>query len=166
MIYIGNYASWVQDEWVDYLLQNNGTPRPKTTSENPDSEEFRIATSAGYDLTQTYWYFYNENNKNFPFEIELPIEHRRSFRWWFNKTNPGMFMPMHRDPHASEEINCNRYWMSLQDYVPGHVFIYNNQLLTNYKKGDIWMYDNAQDVHGSCNIGYTPRLIFNFSLYD
>ena len=56
MIFVGNYSEWIQQEWIDYLLAHDGTPRPKTTEENPDSPEFRKATEVGYDLTKTYWY--------------------------------------------------------------------------------------------------------------
>jgi hypothetical protein len=166
MIYKGNYSSWIQDKWINYLLNNDGSPRPKTRSENPDSEEFRIATVAGYDLNNIYWYHYTSSNKTFPISLEIPFENERSNIWWFIKMNPGMFMPMHRDPHTEEEINCRRYWMALQDYEPGHIFIYNKELIVDYKKGDIYMYDDSRELHGACNIGYTPRLVFNFSTYD
>lgn len=166
MVYIGNYSNWIRDEWIDYLLKNEGIPRPKTTSENPDCEEFRIATQAGYDLSKIYWYHYTNTTNTFPLPVEIPFEKNRDHIWWFIKMMPGMFMPMHRDPHAVDEKNVRRYWMPLQDYQEGHVFIYNNQLLTDYKKGDVWMYDESQEVHGACNIGYTPRLVFNFSTFD
>ena len=39
MKYIGNYASWINDDWIDWMLSNDGTPRPSGGS-NPDSEVF------------------------------------------------------------------------------------------------------------------------------
>ena len=115
MEYIGNYSHWIKDEWIEYLLTNNGTPRPKTTNENPDSEEFRKATEAGYDLTQIYWYHYTNTNNTFHLPLEIPFDNHLSHIWWFIKMTPGQFMPMHRDPHAIEEKNVKRYWMALQD---------------------------------------------------
>jgi len=164
MKYIGNYSSWIKDEYIDYLLNNDGTPRPKTTSENPDTEEFRMATEAGYDLSQTYWYHYTNNT--FPLSVTIPFDSEKNHMWWFIKMKPGMFMPMHKDPHTVEETNCKRYWMALQDYHPGHIHINGKHFLCDYKKGDVWEYGDAQEVHGACNIGYIPRLVFNFSTFD
>jgi hypothetical protein len=166
MQYIGNYTNWIQQEWIDYLLSNDGTPRPQTLSENPDSPEFRKATSVGYDLSKIYWYHYTNTNNTFPLALDIPFEKDRKHIWWFIKMNPGMFMPMHKDPHAIEETNVKRYWIALQDYEEGHIHINGGQFLSNYKKGDMWMYDDPTAIHGACNIGYSPRLIFNFSTYD
>jgi hypothetical protein len=164
MIFIGNYCDWIQQEWIDYLLANNGTPRPRTTEANPDSPEFRKATSVGYDLTQTYWYHYD--HKSSPLKITPPINIDKNSMWWFIKMLPGQFMPMHKDPHTIEEKNVKRYWMALQDYEEGHIHINAGNFLSNYKKGDLWMYNDPTSVHGACNIGYSPRLIFNFSTYE
>lgn len=164
MKYIGNYSNWIRPEWVDYLLTHNGTPRPSTASENPDTEEFRIATQVGYDLSQTWWYHYSE--KSCPLELIPPIPVDNDYMWWFIKLLPGGMMPVHRDPHVLEKHNVTRYWMPLQDYTPGHMFVYNNLFMTDYKAGDLWCYTDANEIHGCANIGYTPRLTFQFSTYD
>jgi hypothetical protein len=165
MIYVGNFAEWVQQEWVDYLLHTDGTLRPKSSEHNPDSEEFRIATAAGYDLSQIYWHHYDE--KSCPIKPGTPFDvGDKKILWWFIKLTPGKFMPMHRDPHTLEYKNPKRYWMALQDYQPGHIFMYNDQALTGYKKGDLYCYPDAQEVHGACNIGYTPRLTYLLTVYD
>jgi hypothetical protein len=163
MQFIGNYADWIKPEWVNYLLNNDGTKRPGG-GDNPDCEEFRQATSVGYDLTKTYWHHYTNNT--FPFDVVPPIQ-KEDGMWWFIKMNPGNFMPMHRDPHVTQDgkTDCVRYWMPLQDYADGHVFIYKNQLMTDYRAGDLWSYDDANEIHGACNIGFTPRLTFQFTTY-
>jgi len=163
MIYIGNYSNYIQQEWIDFIMSNDGTRRPGG-GRNPNVEEFQNASKSGYDLTQTYWYIYESDT--FPFTINPPITVSNVFIWWFIKMLPGNIMPMHKDPHAVNEQNSKRYWMALQDYEPGHIFIYNKELLTDYKKGDIYMYDDSRELHGACNIGYVPRLVFNFSTYD
>jgi hypothetical protein len=167
MRYIGNYAHWIKSEWINYLLNNDGTPRPVTSKDNPDSEEFRKASAAGYDLTKTYWWHYC--NTSCPLDITIPIETDKEYMWWIIKMTPGQYMPMHRDPHVITDVgktNCTRYWMPLQDYEPGHIFIYDITFLTNYKAGDLWAYNNADEIHGACNIGYSPRLTFQFTIYD
>ena len=163
MKFIGNFENWIKQEWIEYMLSNDGTPRPGG-GRNPDSEEFKQAAAAGYNLSQTYWYIYEPDT--FPFEITAPIGVEGKFLWWFIKMLPGNMMPMHQDPHALEEKNSKRYWMPLQDYAPGHVFIYKKQLSVDYKKGDLFAYEDSHAVHGACNIGWSPRLIACFSSYD
>ena len=166
MQFLGNYQDWIKQEWVDYLLNNNGTLRPKTAEDNPDSQEFRMAAQVGYDLSSVWWQHYCETSC--PLKITLPIETDKDYMWWFIKMNPGNYMPMHRDPHVSEsdKSNCRRYWMPLQDYQPGHIFIYNKTFLCDYKAGDLWTYDDPNEIHGAANIGYSPRLTFQFTTYD
>lgn len=166
MKFIGNFAEWIKPEWIEYLLTNDGSKRP-SGGENPDSEEFRIATSVGYDMTKTYWHHYT--GIKFPFDVTPPIPTNKEIMWWFIKMTPGQFMPMHRDPHVTaddDKHNCTRYWMPLQDYEPGHVFIYNKDFMVDYKAGDLWTYDTANEIHGAANIGYKPRLTFQFTTYD
>jgi hypothetical protein len=165
MKYLGNFKDWVKDEYIYYLKNNNGTLRPNTPGENPNSEEFRIATQVGYDLSKTWWHHYSV--KNFPYTIKPPIETDNKIMWWFIKMNPGHYMPMHRDPHVTEsdKKNCVRYWMPLQDYEPGHIFIYNKTFMTDYQKGDLWEYNDANEIHGACNIGYSVRLTFQFTTF-
>jgi hypothetical protein len=167
MKYMGNYRDWIKEDWIYYLLNNNGTLRPKKSEDNPDSEEFTKASKVGYDLSQTYWQHYC--NTSCPLIIDPPIIIKnKKVMWWFIKMLPGNFMPMHRDPHVTNDnfINCKRYWMPLQDYEPGHIFIYNKEFMCDYKAGDLWVYDDANEIHGACNIGYGPRLTFQFTVYD
>lgn len=165
MNYVGNYTDWIKQEWIDYLLVNDGTLRPGG-GDNPDSEEFRKAKDRGYDLTKTYWHHFS--NKSCPLEILPPFLLNEDFIWWFIKMTPGQFMPVHRDPHTydSEIRNVKRYWMALQDWEPGHIFMYEDQVLSNYKKGDLYCYPDPQAIHCACNIGNTTRLTFHFSTYD
>jgi hypothetical protein len=167
MKYIGNFKDWIKNEYVEYLLTNDVTQRPNTHGENPDSEEFRIAAEVGYDLSKTWWYHYCE--KNTPFDITAPIETDKKIMWWFIKMNPGNYMPVHRDPHVTQNSNfsnCTRFWMPLQDYQPGHIFVYKNIFMTDYKAGDLWAYTDPSEIHGACNISYSPRLTFQFTTYE
>jgi hypothetical protein len=163
MKFIGNFKDWIKPEWIEYLLQHDGTKRP-SGGENPECNEFSKAPIVGYDLTKTYWYHYT--NHTFPFEVVPPIETQNNM-WWFIKMLPGNFMPMHRDPHITQDDKkeCVRYWMPLQDYEPGHIFVYNKQMMVDYNMGDLWAYSDANELHGACNIGYNPRLTFQFTSY-
>jgi hypothetical protein len=166
MRYLGNFKDWIRPEWLDYLINNDGTLRPKTLNENPNSEEFRIATTVGYNLNETWWHHYCETSC--PLTVIPPTDADKEYMWWFIKLVPGGKMPMHRDPHVEEEgkENCTRYWMPLQDYEPGHIFIYKDSLISNYKKGDLYTYDDAYELHGAANIGYTNRLTFQYTVFN
>lgn len=166
MMYVGNFADWIKDEYLEYVLNNPGIPRPGG-GHNPDSEEFRKAKEHGYDLSQVYWYHYTNDNDSFPLSLELPFDNDKDHMWWFIKMKPGNFMPIHRDPHTydPEFYDVKRYWMALQDWEPGHIFMYEDQTLVNYKKGDIYCYPDPQAIHCACNIGNTTRLTFHFSTY-
>lgn len=166
MKYVGNFKDWIDPMWVEYLLTHDGTLRPGG-GENPDSKEFQIATSVGYDLTKIWWQHYCETSC--PLVLTPPIDTGKSYMWWFIKMLPGNYMPMHRDPHVitdTDKTNCTRYWMPLQDYKPGHIFIYKDNFMKDYKAGDLWMYTDANELHGACNIGYSTRLTFQFTTYD
>lgn len=165
MIFLGNHKDWIDPKLVDYLLNNDGVKRPNI-GKNPDVEEFRKAVEVGYDLSKTWWHIYEQDT--IPFDIKPPIETDRDIIWWFIKLLPGGMMPMHRDPHVtfSDVSNPKRYWMPLQDYEPGHIFVYKDKMLDGYKTGDLWLYENENELHGACNISYVPRLTFLFTLYD
>ena len=165
MNFLGNYKDWIRQDIVDYLINNEGTRRPNV-GKNPNVQEFITAKNVGYDLSTTWWHIYEP--ETVPFTIDLPIETNRKSMWWFIKLLPGGMMPMHRDPHVNfDDVNApDRYWMPLQNYEPGHVFIYKDTMIKDYNVGDLWKYDNENEVHGACNISYKPRLTFLFTLYD
>lgn len=166
MKYINNFNHWINPEWIKELLANTGTGRP-AEGQRPDTpemvEEYRKAREAGYKDNDIYFYMFD--NKNVSFNIEPPFVTEK-YHWWITKMLPGNFMPIHKDPHTMYQKNSKRYWMPLQDWEPGHIFLYEDQVITNYKAGDVWMYEEASAVHGAANIGYTPRLVLQVSTYE
>lgn len=166
MKYIDNFKDWINPDWVQELLSNRGTGRP-AEGQRPDSpemvEEYRKARQAGYKDDDIYFYMFD--NKNVSFEIVPPFVNG-NYHWWITKMLPGNFMPIHKDPHTMYQPNSKRYWMPLTDWEPGHIFLYENKVITDYKAGDVWMYEEASAVHGAANIGYTPRLVLQVSTYD
>ena len=77
---------------------------------------------------------------------------------------PGQYMPMHTDPHA-HDTPCNRYWMPLQNYTAGHVFVYKDEIITGYKAGDVFQFETETDTHGAANISHTPRIMLLVTEY-
>jgi hypothetical protein len=149
MNYIGNYKEIIPAKLIAYLSANKGLPRPKTSPVN------LINKTTGYELTNTYWHIFE--NQHIPWSIHTPWTTGR-VHWWITKLVPGDIMPMHKDPQTVN-TNCARYWIPLQDYVEGHVFIISNNLMTDYKAGDVYAYKFSEEVHGAANISYNPRYV-------
>jgi len=166
MKYIGNYSTWIDQFWIDYILSNPGFARP-AEGKKPDSPqelaEYQKLRDAGYSDDARYFYMFTQ--ENFPFELVVPFTDQK-YHWWFTKMNPGNFMPMHVDPHTLYQPGSQRFWVALQDWQAGHIMMYENQVITDYKKGDVFVYENANALHGAANIGYVPRIILQVSTYD
>lgn len=156
MKYLGNYSHWIDPLWEHKILTIRGQARPKDWPplNSAEQEEYKTYTDAGYDLNATNWWVYEEKDMNISIN---PPWTNRPIHWWFVKMTPGQFMPVHRDPHAVDKP-CERYWMPLQDYQPGHIFLYEDKIISNYLAGDVFMFDNPTAMHGSANIGHCDRI--------
>lgn len=163
---IGNFNQFIQQEWIDEILNSKGVGRPGEgkTPDSPEEEaEYQKALAAGYKSTDVYFYMFDKSNTSF--NLELPFI-EGNYHWWITKMLPGNFMPMHRDPHTLYQKNSDRYWMPWQDYSFGHVFLYEDNFISNYKKGDLYKYSDSSALHGAANIGHTPRIILQVSTYE
>lgn len=164
MKYLGNfYKKMIDPNWIDIIDKNSGQARPGTWNPINDIEraEFDKAKKAGIDFSKTLWYVYESQDVDF--DIKLPWSHRE-IHWWITKMLPGQYMPMHTDPHTHDR-KCKRYWIPLQDYVPGHVFIYDEQLIQHYAKGDVFEYYDANDSHGAANLSTINRYVLQVTEY-
>jgi len=138
LIYRGNFANWINPTWRELVLNTVGQARPRD------------------------WWVYEEHDLNI--KISPPWCTGKT-EWWITKLMPGQFMPMHTDPFTHYET-CKRYWVPLQDYQPGHLFVYGNLVLTKYSAGDVYEYINSQDIHGAANIGHMPRVVLQVTEYE
>ena len=164
MKFLGNYRSWVDPVWRDLVLNSIGQARPRDWPpiNAVESAEYHRYKKAGYYLNAVHWWVYEE--KDLKLQINPPWCTGK-IHWWITKLYPGQFMPMHSDPHTHDK-ECKRYWIPLQDYEPGHILIYKDNLMTNYTLGDVYAYELSQDLHGAANIGHTPRVILQVTEYD
>lgn len=162
MNYKGNF-NFIKDSWIKEIFNSEGQARPRDwpAINAVESAEYRHAKKAGYDLGAVHWWVYER--KDVSFDIIPPFV-KGTYHWWITKLLPGQFMPMHTDPHT-HECPCIRYWIPLQDYVPGHIFIYKDQMIANYKKGDVYSYEHSVDNHGAANIAHIPRLVLQITEY-
>ncbi len=163
MIYRGNFANWVDPTWRDLVLNKIGQARPRDWPPETaiESAEYRKAQAAGYDLTAVNWWVYEKQDLNIEINPPWCIG---PVSWWITKLLPGQFMPMHTDPFTHYK-QCKRFWVPLQDFVPGHLFVYGNDLIKDYKLGDVYEYFDSSDVHGAANIGHEPRIILQVTEY-
>ena len=170
---LGNYAHWIKQEWIDHILTNDGWGLPRDWGTDQASRVAGMirlcginacerALAAGYDFGQVKYHVYNKSTS--PFDLKF-TDNEDDVEWRFVKLKPGDVMPMHLDSDIPD-YNCRKYWMPLQDYQPGHIFIYEDKLITDYCAGDLWTYDDINALHGACNIGYTPRITFQFTTYE
>jgi hypothetical protein len=163
MKYLGNYIDWVENSWIDFVKNNVGKTFPKgqIPIDSYESQEFKAATDAGYDLDKVLWYVFEKDDTGFDI---VPTWTEKSTSWWITKLLPGQYMPMHRDPFTQYR-NCKRYWMPLTDYQPGHIFIYKDTFVNDYKAGDLYRYDLSTEIHGAANIGHSVRIILQITEY-
>jgi hypothetical protein len=151
MEYLGNFKDYIQDSWTDEIIAlPKEWPKPFCDT----STEHERLSKIGYDLSTSHWAVVEPWHVgftiNFPFIKNLT-------HWWCARLFPGQFMPMHIDPHP-EGQQGKMYWIPMQDYHSGHVFIVKDELIKDYKKGDVFAFDNLNDYHGSANIGSIPKL--------
>jgi len=172
MIKVGNLHDMMTDiSWLDTLrgevFSKEGIKRPKEGGKPEGAEgdkEWQNAIDAGYNPTDVYFEMFDQNN----IVTSIPKFHTcgRSRHWWITKMNPGNFMPMHIDPHTKQQKNTDRFWIPLQDWEHGHIFMYENLSISNYLKGDVYQYNNSQAIHGAANIGLTARAVLQITLYE
>ena len=177
MKYLGNFIDQIPAGLIDAVLNNAGdiTPvyQPEKWSGKPEWDAARIALEdAGYPKLDYHFHQYTQsteclrpflNQIDFKFNLpNLPSVHH----WWIVKYQGGDMQPMHFDPHIIDTQDCQRYTMMLTDFEDGHIFVYDDVLLNNYRAGDLFLWPNAMCLHGAANIGMNPRISLQMSFYN
>jgi len=173
MNYIGNFKDWVTPELMSHLKNHKGDLRnvwqPERWNGHPILDRYRELARPGYSHGKSIFHQFNRLSPDMrDFEIllpELPTNRKHIF-WWFVKLNPGEMQAMHIDPHLVEVKNPVRYTMYLQDYIPGHIFLYNDFLSANYKMGDVYEWSDPMLVHGCANVSFEPRYTLQITMHD
>jgi len=173
MIFVKNYSNWISDELMNFLIHDVGdtTPvwQPDKWAGRPELESARETLRPGYSHRGDVFQQFSpqtESIKKINFKTpSIPDDDRKMF-WWFIKLLPGQMQPMHFDPHLLETKNPKRYTMFLQDWIPGHIFVYNDKYISNYKKGDLFLWDDPMMQHGVVNIGFSNRYTLQITTYD
>jgi hypothetical protein len=173
MRYIGNYKEWITPELLNHLKTSTGdlTPvwQPDRWRGNPILDEYREKARPAYSQDTPTFHQFNKNSKdmeNFPITLpEFPVTGKNG-HWWFIKLNPGEMQAMHIDPHLLDVSNPIRYSMFLEDFKIGHIFVYDDKILTGYKAGDVYEWSDPMCVHGCINIGFDTRYTMQVTYHD
>jgi hypothetical protein len=170
---LGNYSNWITSELLDHIKNSTGDTmsvfQPWRWKDNPILESALEKCRPGYEHTGHTFQQFNEKSKDMEdFKIELPDlpNDDRKKIWWIVKLLPGQMQPVHFDPHCIEIPNPKRYTMFLQDWQIGHIFIYNDKYLPNYKAGDLYLWEDALVEHGVVNIGFETRFTLQITTHD
>lgn len=174
MKFIKNYKDWPMCEQLLALVKNsNGDTvpvwQPERWTGKPELEEARDILRQGYANRHDVFQQFNPSTKemkNFNFSLpDIPNDDRQSY-WWVVKLLPGQMQPMHFDPHLLETKNPKRYTMFLQNWIPGHIFVYNDKYISNYQAGDLFLWDDPMMQHGVVNIGFADRYSLQITTFD
>lgn len=173
MKFIANYKDWITDDLMNHLRTHDGETRPVWQPErwqgHPLLDEFRELCRVGYAHRNHDFQQFNNScadMQDFPIILPTLPEQRNMCFWWFIKLLPGQMQAMHIDPHLVEVTNPVRYTMFLEDYHPGHVFLYDDFLATNYKAGDMFEWSDPMCVHGCVNISFKTRYTLQITMHD
>lgn len=160
MIYLGNFKQWIDPKWREEVLEFNGHQGLiyQASNENKDRyAEYQKAIASGWKTDAVYWWRYTSQITSFDISNPPWITSTSPISWWIVKQMPTQIQPMHTD--VDKDNNCKRYWIPLQDYESGHILINEDSLISNYKIGDVYQFDTSLDLHGSANLGFTPRVV-------
>jgi hypothetical protein len=191
MNYVGNQAEWITDKLMTHLSSSDGDSvaiwNPDRWHGHPLMDNIRVKglNWFGDTIPQQYFHVFNQRTKvleNFNFILpNLPVV-KKNVVWWFVKLKPGELQLMHYDMHVLGVAHENneftkvtgtfpvndviRYTMFLQDWEPGHVFVYEDKVNPIYKKGDIFEWSDPELLHGVVNLSFNPRYTLQITTHD
>ena len=173
MEFIGNFKEWITPELMTHLKTADGdtTPvwQPERWQGHPLLDQYREMARPGYSHRNHDFIQFNEGSADMQdFKVVLPNlpKQRKMCFWWFVKLLPGQMQAMHIDPHLVEVKDPVRYTMFLEDFQPGHIFVYDDKMISNYKAGDVFEWSDPMIVHGVVNIGYNTRYTLQITMHD
>jgi hypothetical protein len=164
MKFIGNYKNWIDDNILEIILSTDGDQRPGKELSLKSQQQYNDAKSSSYS-EGAKWSFYYEEHLGITNFI-LPFSTEKRYKWWFVKIDPGCVFPLHVDTFEEESNKIKRIWIPCQDYLTGHIFIYNDNLIKDYQAYDIFEFNDPNALHGSANLTSTPKISLQITIYE
>lgn len=98
-------------------------------------------------------------------KIKLPDWLGTNLLTWYSRFEPGRGISLHSDDNSeyleSPTDKVARYVLFLQDWIPGHIFLYQDKnVLTDYKAGDLFLYNKPDEIHAACNLSNSVRVTY------
>jgi hypothetical protein len=171
MLLIKNYSDWITPELMEHLKTHDGDTMPVWQPEKwqgtAELDQARELTRPGYAHRDDRFQQFNKSTPGMiDFDLPVILGDHRPMLWWIIKLYPGQMQPIHFDPHMLEAKNPRRYTMFLQDWKIGHVFVWNDQYISNYQAGDLFLWPDPMMPHGVVNIGHETRYTLQITTYD
>lgn len=164
--FICNVGDWLKEDWITEALICEGSRAPVDLFQKEKQElhkEDLKAIESGYSLDAFYYTLIEKQHLKFNMP-QIPGLPDGEVHWWLTKMSPGQFMPVHRDPRITTIKNIERYWMPWTDWDYGHIFCYENTVVTDYRRGDLFLMEDPDAMHGAANIGSTMRITLNIGV--
>lgn len=142
-------------------------PNAKMSASDQLQKQQKIWEDAGYFSlnNSTSWeLFYSADFAEALKIQEFDFCANSSVHWWVSKIRPGHCFPMHTDILNSQLVNPRRYWVALDDYQYGHIFLIDDICLQDYKRGDVFLFDNT--LHGGINLGSSNKYSLQLLVSD
>lgn len=156
---------------MQYITEHDGDTvpvwQPDRWRGHPMLDEARERARAGFAHRNHDFQQFNSNTAGM-IKFDLPVIEGddRQQLWWIIKLHPGQMQAMHFDPHLLGCSNPKRYTMFLEDWQPGHIFTWDDKMLSNYKAGDMYRWNDPMCYHGVVNIGYNTRYTLQITTVD
>ena len=173
MIFLGNYIDYITPEIMNAMKNRTGDVipvwQPDKWKDHPMLDSAREKTRSGYAERGDVFHQYTSSSPDMnDIDVIVPPlgeDVDRKCYWWFIKLLPGQFQPMHFDPQLVYAEDPERYTLFLQDWQPGHIYQYDDKMISNYKAGDLYRWSDPMCLHGAVNIGFESRYTLQITTY-
>ena len=142
---IDNYREWISPEWIKHCTDKHGLKQNgnKGSTEHTAFEGFT-------------WELYDRHNTDF--NIAPPFDFgTHNWEWWIKKLLPGDGFPV-----VTLTEGTRRLWMPLTDYELGHIFIWGEEMVAPYNKGDLYEFEE-NSPYAAVNLSTHPFYLMMFS---
>lgn len=161
MKHIGNQNHWIPEELLKTITTTQGVTK-SLYNEPTLSDRYRKLAEPWFSSGQQT---YQEFSVDLAFDdLQLP-EVRKHITYSIIKLNPGQLQFLHNESFDKTK-NPVRYTMFLTDWSIGHIFEYGDEMLSEFKKGDIFQWTDPEIEYCLVNIGYDPAYFLQIDFQD